>query len=111
MATSTVSITVKPPAKPVERSVIDEIADVYAERGDSYGRPLGPFTGVTKAAEALGISPSGGALHHALYMVLLKISRLIESPNHRDSLMDIVGYVKTYEQCLEDMPQNGKGKK
>lgn len=93
--------------KPVTvESVIDEIGRVYAERGDTYGRPLGPFAGVVDAANALKISPLQGPLDHALYMILLKISRLKESPRHRDSLMDIVGYVKTYEQCLEDLPSD-----
>ena len=83
-------------------SVIDEFAEMYKDREALYGHPGPAFKRLTEAAAVLGIGPEKGELNHALYMILLKITRLQESPDHRDSLLDIVGYVRTYEQCLED---------
>lgn len=38
---------------------------------------------------------------HAIMMLLVKIARLQETPDHRDSLVDICGYVGTYEKLLQ----------
>ncbi len=60
------------------------------------------FTAVTAAANALGIDPKfGGAEHHALYMVLVKLQRLVVTPGHRDSIVDGAGYFRTYEKVRE----------
>jgi hypothetical protein len=37
----------------------------------------------------------------ALAMMWLKIARLVETPGHWDSLLDIVGYCLTYARCRE----------
>jgi len=34
----------------------------------------------------------------AILMMLLKVARLIQTPGHRDSVMDVAGYLKTYAQ-------------
>jgi 23S rRNA maturation-related 3'-5' exoribonuclease YhaM len=84
-------------------TILDEAASlVDGDRGDAYGHPAIDFDKVTAAAQALGIDPAvEGALHHALYMILVKISRLTETPKHRDSIVDIAGYARTYEKVLE----------
>ena len=62
-----------------------------------YGHPADDFTKVSSAARALGIDPTNGPLDHALYMVLVKLSRLVQTPGHHDSIVDIAGYARTYE--------------
>ena len=90
-----------------------QIADslVDGDRQAAYGHPADDFAKVTGAAKALGIDPAnGGPLHHALYMVLVKMSRLIETPNHRDSIVDGCGYFRTYEKVLERTPESNTPK-
>lgn len=75
---------------------------VTGQRGKDYGHPETDFMRVTEAANALGIDPAtGGPLHHALYMILVKLSRLVQTPDHMDSLVDIAGYALTYEMILQ----------
>jgi hypothetical protein len=90
------------------RAVKKESALVRAEKlinGDrqaDYGHPYDDFSRVTGAAKALGVDPvNKGPLHHALYMVLLKISRLVETWDHDDSIVDGPGYFGTYEKVVE----------
>lgn len=99
-------------SKGVRMTILDEAAKlVDGDRGDTYGHPIDDFSRVTRAAEALGIDPVGcdplvAPLHHALYMILVKLSRLVQSPYHRDSLVDVPGYARTYEKCLEEKGLN-----
>ena len=85
-------------------TILDEAAKlVDGERGKNYGKPEDDFARVCDAAESLGIDPvKNGVLHHALYMILVKLSRLSQTYNHRDSLVDICGYARTYEMILDE---------
>lgn len=81
---------------------------VDGPREAHYGHPADDFGSVTRAAYELGIDPVGfsgdarnRALHHALYMVLVKIQRLVQTPGHYDSIVDIAGYARTYEKVWE----------
>ena len=77
---------------------------VEGARREAYGHPYDDFKAVTGAAQALGICPGqwedpvANAQHHALYMVLVKIQRLVQTPGHRDSIVDGAGYFYTYEK-------------
>lgn len=85
-------------------TILEEAANlVDGEREATYGHPLSDFTHVSNAAHALGVRPSLGPLNHALYMILVKVQRLVQTPDHHDSLVDIAGYARTYEKCLEAM--------
>lgn len=85
-------------------TILDEAAGlVDGDRGKHYGHPFDDFTRVSAAAKALGVDPRSGPRHHALYMILVKIARLVETPTHRDSLVDLAGYARTYEKVLERM--------
>lgn len=95
-----------------QKKTILEVAGglVDGDRQGTYGHPLDDFSKVTGAAQALGIDPAnGGPLHHALYMVLVKLSRLVESPDHYDSIVDGAGYFRTYEKVLDKINEiNGE---
>jgi hypothetical protein len=64
---------------------------LVAERGAVYGDPKDDFARVAHMAEVLKDCPDPLA-RHSLYMILVKVSRLIHSPDHVDSWRDISGY-------------------
>jgi hypothetical protein len=79
-----------------------EAERIEAEGRREYGHPLENFTRITGAAKALELE-EGNPLHHALYMIVLKIARLVNDPFHDDSVLDIKGYATTYEMMLEKL--------
>ena len=38
----------------------------------------------------------------ALMMVGLKVARLVETPDHQDSILDIAGYAAVMSECIEE---------
>ena len=83
-------------------TILDEAgALVDGPREATYGHPADDFAAVGKAAVALGIDAAESPLHHALYMILRKIQRLVQTPDHHDSIVDIAGYARCYEKVLE----------
>lgn len=83
-------------------NVLDQAKAAVGGPRRDYGSPLTDFTQVSSAAQDMGLE-MGNPLHHALYMILVKMSRLVATPDHRDSLVDIAGYALTYEMCLEEI--------
>lgn len=84
-------------------SILNEASAVVEQRGSVYGPPHKDF----KRTAALWSAYLGVELTPAQVtacMMLLKISRLAETPDHRDSVLDIAGYVHCYEDCIN----NGK---
>lgn len=83
-------------------TVLEEAAAlVDGPRQEEYGHPRDDFSAVSNAAYALGVEPTKGPLDHALYMVLVKIQRLVQTPGHRDSIVDGAGYFRTYEKVWD----------
>lgn len=83
-------------------TILDEAAKlVDGERQKAYGHAADDFSRISAAARALGVDPTSGPLHHALYMLLVKIARLVVTPDHHDSVVDIAGYARTYQKVLE----------
>lgn len=80
-------------------NILEEASGAIS-RGAAYGRITDDFGRITGAAAALGLDLTNPH-HHPLYMILLKISRLVGSPGHRDSIVDIAGYARTLELLLE----------
>lgn len=76
-----------------------------ARRG-SYGHPENNFGRIADLWNAYLSNKPGGPMpitpqDTALLMVLLKVARLLESPRHRDSVVDIAGYAATVEMLWE----------
>lgn len=72
-------------------SAINVVTD---QRGSVYGHPAVDFTRVARLKEVVAECQDPLA-RHALEMICVKIARLIHSPDHLDSWVDIAGYART----------------
>lgn len=95
---------IKAPTKyqpPSDENVLEEAGRIVGgDRGDDYGHPGDDFArtaGAWKALFGWDVSPA----QVALAMVVVKLSRLQETPDKRDSIVDIAGYARTYEMVLD----------
>lgn len=77
----------------------DEI--VSGDRQKDYGHPLDNFERIAALWEPiLGIDITPEEV--GACMIALKLSRLVATPDHRDSIVDIAGYARGYELVLEE---------
>lgn len=74
---------------------------VYGERAQTYGHPRGDFEkigGLWSAILDTEVTPE----QVALMMAALKLARLSSTPTHRDSQVDVVGYILCLARLQED---------
>jgi hypothetical protein len=98
--------TAKPQMPENSEGILTEaLAAVTARRGS-------PSENFTRCAEhwnsylrSKGLQASLGPLDVALMMVLVKVSRLEETPTHRDSWVDIAGYADCAGEILSAKPK------
>ncbi len=64
------------------------------DRAPIYGHPSNNFRRISVAREVIG-ECKDPEVRHALDMIWVKVCRLIEPPDHKDSLDDIEGYAET----------------
>lgn len=73
---------------------------VNKERGDIYGHPADQFERVADLKLIISDCPDP-VLREALDAIAVKISRLIQSPEHFDSWLDIAGYARCAVMILD----------
>lgn len=80
----------------------------FGDRHDDYGHPLDDFsrTGALWSA-VLGVDVTAEQV--ALCMALVKISRLCNTPDHWDSVVDLAGYANCYGMVLTERARRGGG--
>jgi hypothetical protein len=89
----------------------DKIKELTDERGKNYGHPIKHFA-CTQSMYAAWCESRGQSdvlltkdkeygVHHGVYMILDKLARMSENPNHRDNLDDIQGYAKCIGMVLD----------
>jgi len=77
-----------------------KLSTVVDERGADYGHPSDDFGRADKLISVIN-ECRDPEMRHALRMVAVKIARLIHSPEHLDSIVDIAGYAKTMALILD----------
>ena len=83
----------------MKENVLKRANDVVAERGKVYGHPLKDFRRIALIwSGILGITVTPDRV--AMCMMGVKMSRLVETPGHADSILDIAGYTWCLEQCF-----------
>lgn len=85
-----------------DRSVLEEAQElIHGDRNTDYGHPLDNHSATAELVRAYLRRKYGTAEFDAddvcVFNVLQKISRLANTPDHRDSLVDIAGYVGNVE--------------
>jgi len=87
--------------KPYKETVAQEANRIVnGDRRGNYGSPLKDFgrtSGMLNALLAHKLREKLSEEDVSLIMICVKLSRLANSPDHRDSLVDICGYALTYE--------------
>lgn len=79
---------------------------VYGPRQAAYGHPRDNFERTARLwngylfASKGNQSPLLNASDVAQMMVLLKMARLMQTPDHRDSVVDMAGYTATYARVV-----------
>lgn len=99
-----------------ERETILDTAKkiIYGDREQTYGHPS---KNLRRIAEFWNVYLNGkerpdpfgnfvDELDVAYLMVLVKVARLINQPDHEDSLVDICGYAALVERCLEPLDKD-----
>ena len=75
--------------------------DVIEARGAVYGDALENMTRTAKLwSPVLGVEISPAQV--ALCLIQCKIARLIETPDHADSALDIAGYAAVLRDCQKE---------
>ena len=85
--------------------LLEEVKGVLHERGSVYGSSRTNHERISELWSAyLGdyISP----MQASMCMLLVKVSRLTESPNHQDSIKDILGYAAIYNELLNSYEED-----
>jgi hypothetical protein len=87
---------------------------VYGPREEAYSHPIVDFTTTGRMWSALIESHTGQAVEIdaemvAVLMAALKLSRLSRNPGHRDSIVDVCGYMATYERVIEKREEEKPG--
>lgn len=88
-------------------NILDEANKLTnVDRQEVYGHPIDDFTKIVNLTQTVLESDIDPRLKHALYMIQVKVARLLNSPEHVDSIVDIAGYANTYAMVLDKIQSN-----
>ena len=84
-----------------KNQLLDACKVALNSRGQHYGKVLENHNRIAKIwSLILGSEVTEEQV--ALMMVGLKVARLIETPDHQDSILDIAGYAAVMSECIEE---------
>jgi len=82
-------------------NILDEAKEIiYGDREKTYGHPSVNLDNIAKFWSVY-LKKDVNAQDVATMMVLLKLARMMNQPDHRDSLVDSVGYLALIERIKE----------
>jgi hypothetical protein len=76
-------------------------ADITQRREAEYGHPLDNFMRGQAIMDVVADCPHP-AVRCALTLIAIKMARLIATPDHFDSAIDIAGYARTIVMALDE---------
>ena len=82
-------------------NILDEAKAATADRGKNYGDVCTNHERIATMWTVI-LGTEVRAEQVAMMMAALKIARLIETPNHMDSWIDLAGYAWTGARCVEE---------
>lgn len=96
--------------------ILDAASKAVADRPDRYGAPEQAFNSIARAwewylLEKMGHSVPLNGHDVAIMMALLKVCRLLETPDHPDSWADIAGYAACGGEVAEGYDVLWQGKR
>ena len=84
-----------------KNQLLDACKVALNSRGQHYGKVLENHSRIAKIWSLI-IGSEVTEEQVALMMVGLKVARLIETPDHQDSILDIAGYAAVMSECIEE---------
>lgn len=82
-------------------NILEEAKEIiYGDREKTYGHPSVNLDNIAKFWSVY-LKKDVNAQDVATMMVLLKLARMMNQPDHRDSLVDSVGYLALIERIKE----------
>ena len=75
-------------------AIMTNTQELVAEKGEAYGHPLDNFRDAQWGSAVID-KCKDDEVRFALGMIWLKICRLVETPDHKDTIDDIAGYAET----------------
>lgn len=85
-------------------TLLEEAAAIVKVRRQVYAPPYDQH----KIAADMFNAWKGTALTSAdaaMFMIMIKISRLAKTPDHADTILDIAGYTDVYQECVVNNPE------
>ena len=88
-----------------QNSILTEAHNIiYGDREKTYGTPDLNLKRIAKIWEVIfGHSVTIEQVCHA--MIGVKLARAVNSPDHRDTLVDLCGYAALIDRCHEAVPE------
>lgn len=80
---------------------------VTADRRDVYGAPEDTYRRIS-AMRAVVDECADPQIREILAMIVTKVARLVQTPNHLDSWVDVAGYSRCGVMLLDDRERAGK---
>jgi len=90
---------------PVDK--LSSTQELVAEKGKVYGHPLDNFRDAQWGSAVID-KCKDDEVRFALGMIWLKICRLVETPDHKDTIDDIAGYAETIHMIHAERKKRGK---
>ena len=92
-----------------KNQLLDACKVALNSRGQHYGKVLENHNRIAKIWSLI-IGSEVTEEQVALMMVGLKVARLIETPDHQDSILDIAGYAAVMSECIEEKKNQNQTK-